>query len=202
MPDAPERFVEWMGENVGFNPRSGKYSDALSLYVIDDFADACGLMKERMETAYVRAEPNADVTTLSATRNVDLVLWGPEAGDGVRQVQRGLENKLILAAHGKARKNRLGDIIAFANHVHNAAEGAIAAGLIGVNISAEYANPDPFAEGMNHPKPEAFGVFVFRYDGRREASLVTEPPAPQPGDPLHYTTFMERVVQQYEQRHQ
>ena len=202
MTSAPERFVEWINENLRFNPRAGKYSDALSLLVVDDLSDVSGLIKKRTATGHIRAQPNADVTTLSATRNVDLVFWGPEGADGARPVQFGLENKLILTAHGKARKNRLGDIIAFSNHVHNAAHGAIAAGLIGINISPEYANPDPFAEGMNRPKPEAFGVFVFRYDGRREASLVTEPPAPQPGDPLHYTTFMERVVQQYEQRHQ
>ena len=229
MTSAPERFVEWINENLGFNPRAGKYSDALSLLVVDDLSDVSGLIKKRTATGHIRAQPNADVTTLSATRNVDLVFWGPEGADGARPVQFGLENKLILTAHGKARKNRLGDIIAFSNHVHNAAHGAIAAGLIGINISPEYANPDPFAEGMDRPsfpmerivrdtiaiyaklpqrgavgepydRPEAFGVFVFRYDGENEALLVTEPPAPQPGDPLHYGTFIERVVQQYEQR--
>jgi hypothetical protein len=229
MANAPERFIEWINENIGFNPRAGRYSDALSLLVIDDFVGASGLIKERMGRAWIRAEPNADVTTLSTTRNVDLVIWGPEDSNHNRSVQIGLENKLILAAHGKARKNRLGDIIAFSNHIHNAGQGAVAAGLIGVNLSAEYANPDPFAEGMERAKfpmdkvvrdtigiyaklpqrgaltepydrPEAFGVFVFRYDGQSNATLVTEPPAPQVGDSVHYETFIERIVAQYEQR--
>lgn len=227
---APERFIEWVNKHLGFNPRAGKYSDALGMFVLDDLSSASRLIKERLDSGHLRGEPNADVTTLSATRNVDLVIWGPEGRDRTRHVQLGLENKLILAAHGKARKNRLGDIIAFSNHVHNAARDAIAAGLIGVNISAEYANPDPFAEGMEratfpmdkivrdtlaiyqkipqrdaledpYDRPEAFGVFVIQYDGATEARLVTEPPAPQPGSPLHYATFIERIVAHYGQRH-
>lgn len=159
-----------------------------------------------------------------------MVLWGASGSGPGRPVHLGLENKLILAAHGKARKNRLGDIVAFSNHIHNSGRAAIAAGLIGINLSAEYANPDPFAEGMDRPtfqmdkvvadtvqifaqlpqrqtidepydRPEAFSIFVIRYDGKSPASLVTEPPAPQPGSPLHYGHFIERLAREYERRH-
>lgn len=228
---APDRFVEWINANIGFNPRAGKYSDALAQFVVDELRGESKLLDARLTSGAVSAEVNADVETLSATRNVDMVLWGARGSGPGRPVHLGLENKLILAAHGKARKNRLGDIVAFSNHIHNSSKAAIAAGLIGINLSAEYANPDPFAEGTARPtfrmekvvadtvqifaqmpqretadepydRPEAFSVFVIRYDGKSSATLITEPPAPQPGSPLHYRRLIERLAREYERRHQ
>ncbi len=223
---APKLFVEWINNNLGFNPRAGKYSDALNLLVFNDLVTAhppLGL------TRALRPEQNADIATRSATRNVDFVLWGPKGSRQERVPYVAIENKLILAAHTKARKNRLGDIVAFANHVHNADRSAIACGLIGINISPDYENPDPFAAGMDRPKfemekivtdtleiyaklpqrnsvyepydrPEAFAVFVINYNGKGKASLVLEPPAPPPGHPLHYASLIERVVRHSMQR--
>jgi len=226
--NGPRAFVEWMSANVGFNPRAGKYSDTLAELVVADLVAQSRLVAKRVADGTLRPETNADVTTSSATRNVDLVVWGTVA-KGKPTPHIALENKLILAAHGKARKNRLGDIIAFSNHVHNAERMTVAAGLIGINISAEYTNPDPFAAGMTRPhfvmekvvddtvaiyaripqrgaledpydRPEAFGVIVFRYDGEGAAEFVTDPPAPQPGHPLHYDGFIRRIAELYEQR--
>lgn len=75
---APERFVEWVNHHLGFNPRAGKYSDALGMFVLDDLSAGSPVIKDHLDRGYARADPNADVTTLSATRNVDLVIWGPE----------------------------------------------------------------------------------------------------------------------------
>jgi len=222
---APLAFVEWINQNLGFNPRAGKYSVALSMLVFDDLVGA----QPRLASPLLKPKPDADVTTLSATRNIDFVLWGPRDTPGELVPHIAVENKLILAAHGKARKNRLGDIIAFANHVHNADRKAIACGLIGINISPDYANPDPFAAGMTrhrfamdkvvadtvaiyaklpqrtaleepYDRPEAFGVIVFSYDGKKKAQLVTAAPAPQPDSPLSYDTFIRRIVELYGQR--
>mgnify|MGYP001583063099 CR=1 FL=1 len=226
---APAQLVLWISENVGFNPRAGKYSDALGEFVIIDLLQRSRAIAERMSARGLEAELNADVSTLSATRNVDLVVWATASADSGRTPHIALENKLILAAHGKARKNRLGDIVAFSNHIHNADRLAVAGGLIGINISPEYQNPDPFAAGMErrrfdmhkvvgdtiriyeripqrdspddpYDRPEAFGVVVFSYDGKTPASLVTGAPAPQPGEPLHYDTFITRLVGLYERR--
>ncbi len=220
---APQAFIDWINANLGFNPRAGKYSDALAELV---YADLRRLLPQ-LGAVSLAPETNADVSTLSATRNIDFVLWGP--GSGGRVPYLAIENKLILAAHGKARKNRLGDIIAFSNHIHNANREAIACGLIGINLSADYENPDPFATGMTrrhfpmekvvadtvaiyakipqrtrledpYDRPEAFGVIVFSYDGRRPATLVNNPPAPQTESPLNYTSFTRRIVELYSQR--
>jgi hypothetical protein len=226
---APAQLIQWINDNLGFNPRAGKYSDALGEFVIIDLLRRSRFIAQRTTMGTLEAELNADVATKSATRNVDLVIWGRTPQGGDRTPHLALENKLILAAHGKARKNRLGDIVAFSNHIHNADRLAVAGGLIGVNLSEAYANPDPFAAGMERQRfnmhkvvedtleiyaripqrdspdepfdrPEAFGVVVFLYDGKTPARLVADPPAPQPGEPLHYETFITRLVGLYERR--
>jgi len=225
---APSRFVEWINANVGFNPRAGKYSVALSGFVVDDLKDRSSAIRGALASGSLVLEADADVATPSLERNIDMVLWTGSSPKS-RQVALAVENKLILAAHGKARKNRLGDIVAFSNHIHNANRRAVVGGLIVVNLSAEYENPDPFADGMTRPtfvmenvvrdtvdiyarlpqrssaesphdQPEAFGVFVVRYDGTSAATLVTDAPAPLPGHVLHYDTFLRRLAAQYEER--
>src|SRR5580692_5093518 len=63
-----------------------------------------------------------------------------------------VENKTIMAAHGKARKNRYGDMIAYCKHMHNHRRECIAAAIIIVNTSPLYENPDAFAKGLLRPK--------------------------------------------------
>lgn len=226
---APARFVDWVNQRVGFNPRAGTYSDALSEFVVADLRSSSAIIRERLDSGLLVSEINADVATPALESNLDLVIWGREGSSMDRKIYLSVENKLLLTAHGKARKNRLRDIVAFSNHVHNANRFAVAGGLIGINLSPDYENPDPFAAGMTRHRvkmekvvadtveiytqlprretadeprdmPEAFGVFVIWYDGRSSASLVTESPAPTPGHPLHYETFIRRIVGHYERR--
>ena len=113
-----------------------------------------------------------------------------------------VENKTLMTAHGKARWNRYGDIIAYSNHVHNHRRECIAAAIVVVNCSPAYENPDAFARGLVRPRfdmqkvvrdtvkifadiplrrtpeepndqPEAIAVFVVDYDGQNPAKLVT-----------------------------
>jgi len=140
-----------------------------------------------------------------------------------------VENKTIMAAHGKARWNRYGDIIAYSNHVHNHRRECIAAAIVVVNCSPAYENPDGFAKGLVRPnfdmervvkatvkifadislrglpdepndQPEAIAVVVVDYDGRNRAKLVTEELAPQPGSPIHYDSFVNRICNLYTRR--
>lgn len=88
---APRELVRWINRNVGFNPRAGKYSVALSEFVMAD------LKAQRPELgggAYI-AECDADVATLSATRNIDFVLWIAAGGPSARVPHLATENKLI-----------------------------------------------------------------------------------------------------------
>lgn len=57
-----------------------------------------------------------------------------------------------MTAHGKARKNRYGDIIAYSNHMHNHRRDCVAGAIVVVNVSPRYENPDEFAKGLVRPK--------------------------------------------------
>ncbi len=134
-----------------------------------------------------------------------------------------------MTAHGKARKNRYGDIIAYSNHIHNHNRECIAAAIVVVNCSPAYANPDAFAKGLVRPRfnmprvlaatvkifadiplrtnpdepndqPEAIAVFVVDYDGQKSPKLVTGELAPQPRDPIHYDNFLARICDLYGRR--
>ena len=112
----PERYVEWINAHLGFNPRSQANSNALSEYVIDDLCLASpNAIGELVRTGNLVPLKNASVSTGRTVRNIDLVLHEKSALPLI-SVQLSVEHKTIMAAHGKARKNRCGDIIAYCNH--------------------------------------------------------------------------------------
>jgi hypothetical protein len=224
---APESHVAWINAHLGFNPRSQANSNALSDFVIADLRAGCPSLAAHVASERVVPSTNADVRTRIAVRNVDLVF--AEKGFGPGSVRAAVENKTIMAAHGKARKNRYGDLIAYCNHVHNHREDCIAGAIVVVNCSAAYENPDAFAKGLKRPKfkmekvvqdtvkiftdiplrssprepndqPEAIAVMVVDYDGRKPANLVIGELAPQPGSLNHYETFLKRMCELYTRR--
>ena len=134
-----------------------------------------------------------------------------------------------MGAHGKARWNRYGDVIAYSNHIHNHRRECIAAAIVVINCSPVYENPDGFAKGMVRPKfdmervvkatvkifadvplrslpeepndqPEAIAIFVLDYDGRNQAKLITGELAPQPNSSIHYDGFIGRICDLYTRR--
>jgi len=140
-----------------------------------------------------------------------------------------VEHKTIMTAHGKARWNRYGDIIAYCNHMHNHRRESIASATVIINCSPAYENPDAFAKGLLRPRfnmqkvvadtakifsdiplrsvpeepndqPEALAVIVVDYDGQNPAKLVTGDLAPQPGSPIHYDSFIARICELYRTR--
>jgi hypothetical protein len=196
--------------------------------VVEDLRRASSAINTALELGKLKEKKNAEVYTKVATRNVDLVLHTGDTAPAI-SVLTSVENKSIMAAHGKARKNRYGDLIAYANHMHNHRRDCVAGGLVVVNISPIYENPDTFAKGLVRAKldmprvvadtielftriplrsrrsepndqPEALGVIVVNYDGVNLAELVSGPPAPDPASQVHYDNFVRRVVTLYEQR--
>lgn len=225
---APEAYIAWMNQRPGFNPRAQQSSNALSELIVVDLRRASPAIDSALDSGELKATKNANVHTKVVSRNVDLVLHTGTAGPAI-SVLASVENKTIMAAHGKARKNRFGDLIAYSNHMHNNWRDCIAAGVVMVNISARYQNPDPFAKGMARPKfdmqkvvsdtirlfagmplrtdpaessdqPEALAVIVVDYDGVNPSKLVTQPPAPQPQDAVHYDNFIRRIADLYDAR--
>jgi len=216
-----------MNQHPGFNPRGQQNSNALSDFVVADLRRASPFIDAAIGSGELKATKNAEVYTKVASRNVDLVLHTGQAP--AVSVLTSVENKTIMAAHGKARKNRFGDLIAYSNHMHNHRRDCIAAGIIIVNISAIYENPDPFAKRLKRAKfdmrkvvadtirlfatiplrddpsepsdlPEALAVIVVDYDGTNPSKLVTDAPAPQSMDTIEYGNFVRRIADLYARR--
>lgn len=162
-------------------------------------------------------------------RNIDLVLCEHERFPLI-SVRVAVENKTIMTAHGKARLNRYGDIIAYSNHVHNHRPDCIANAVVVINVSPRYENPDEFAKGLERPefdmaravtdtkaifagiplrvgpndardRPEALAVIVVDYDGVSQAKLVRDGRLTvQPSSQVHYERFIGRICDLYGKR--
>lgn len=138
-----------------------------------------------------------------------------------------IEAKTIMTEHGKARRNRQRDLDAFHQFVHRYDPDAIAAGVTVVNIAESFKSPlRPAVSthrnvrrlvqeimGLLRALPvrstpndaaglEANGAIVVSHDNVNVsgAKLITTPPAPHVGDPLHYDTFLRRICDRYTQR--
>src|SRR5713101_2454436 len=147
----PERYVQWVNANLGFNPRAQANSNALSKYVTDDLCFASPkAIGELVRTENLIPLKNASVSTGRTVRNIDLVLY-ERAALPVITVQLSVEHKTIMAAHGKARKNRYGDIIAYCNHMHNHRPECVVGATVVINTSGLYENPDSFAKDLVRP---------------------------------------------------
>ena len=171
---------------------------------------------------------NASVSTSVTVRNIDLVLYEKSMLPRIC-VQLSVEHKTVMTAHGKARKNRYGDIIAYCNHMHNHRRDCIVGATVVINTSEAYENPDAFARGLERPKfkmekvvrdtvkifegvplrespddpndlPEALTVIVVNYDGVNPATLVTSEASPDHSSPANYDNFIKRLAAKYEDR--
>ena len=225
---APEAYVCWINEHLGFNPRSQANSNALSDFVVRDLRELCPAPEAAIASGELMPRKNPTVRTRITGRSVDLVLHEKTEGPAL-SVRISVEHKSIMTAHGKARLNRYGDLIAYCNHMHNHRRDCIAGGIVVVNTSAAYQNPDAFARGLERPKfdmervvadtvkifaripfrnepndpndqPEALAVIVVDYDGVKPGKLVSGPLAPQPNSDIHYENFARRICQLYERR--
>jgi hypothetical protein len=224
----PAAYVKWINDHLGFNPRSQANSDALSDFVTADLQKSCPAFRAALESGLLLARKNPNVQTKVAERSIDLVFH--EKGEPpALSVRVSVEHKTIMTAHGKARKNRYGDLIAYCNHMHNHRRDCIAAGIVVVNTSPEYENPDAFAKGLKRARfnvekvvadtvkiftsiplrtapedpndqPEALAVIVVNYDGAHPARLITNPPSPGSSAPSQYENFIKRICDVYGRR--
>ena len=224
---APDAYIRWINHHLGFNPRSQAASNALADFILEDLTRDCPSLRRALRSGVLVARKSAPVRTTVAERDVDLVLC--EETHELPRLRLAVENKTIMAAHGKARKNRYGDIIAYANHVHNHRADCIAGSVLVINHSSEYENPDAFAKGLKRPRldmdrlvsdtvqlfaniplrdttgqsfelPEALAVIVLEYDGVRPAKLLKKPPAPRASEHYHYAAFMRRLCELHGKR--
>jgi hypothetical protein len=219
---APEAYIAWTNAHLGFSPRSQANSNALSDFVVADLRAVSPEIDAAIQSKTLLVVQNPGVRTKVAERSIDLVLRESAA----KLVCVAVEHKTIMTAHGKARKNRYGDIIAYCNHMHNHRKECVAGAIIIVNTSPLYENPDGFAKGLVRPKfkmdkvvadtarifsqiplrespdepndqPEALAVIVMNYDGANPARLEDHLPEESQ---IRYDAFIERIVHLYGER--
>jgi hypothetical protein len=134
-----------------------------------------------------------------------------------------------MTEHGKARRNRQRDINSFADIMHRHHPGAVTGGLLLINMAEQFKSPlrdedditehdrieqlveetvDIFrdidrAEGEISPNVDGVGCIVVDHtnmDDGHETRLVTEPPAPQSGEIVHYKDFLHIMIDTLEGR--
>lgn len=143
-------------------------------------------------------------------------------------VRVAVEIKSVMTEHRKAVKNRKRDFEAHHEHVHNYNRRAIAGGVLVVNAAERFRSPlrlevTLHGSGANvmrlveHCLTEMRNVTergVGQHGMDAKAALVvvldnielpaarywSAPPAPQPGDPLHYDSFIQRLCEEYAER--
>jgi hypothetical protein len=142
---APQRYVDWINANIGFNPRGQQHSNELSKYMLDDLVRKSSALSADLASERVVAEYNKRVEAPHSGRNVDFVIRDNEAPGPLDSIRIAIEHKTLMTAHGKARLNRQGDIIAAATHNHNHGKSTIVGATMIVNMSQLYRNPDAFA---------------------------------------------------------
>lgn len=146
------------------------------------------------------------------------------------EVWMAVDAKSIITEHQKARRNRQRDINSFADIMHTHHEQAITCGILLLNIADRFDSPTRDADDItDHPNidrivGEIVDLFdsINRSEGEMSANLdgaglvvvdhtnleddvgdtglVTREPAPQPGERVHYRTFVSEMADLMEQR--
>lgn len=179
--------------------------------------------QDRWNTDLVIGPPTEEAQTQLS--NVDR----PIAEAELQAVWLAIDAKSVMTEHQKARRNRQRDINSFADIMHTHFPGAVTGGLLLVNVAERFKSPlrgedditdhdrieqlveetvEIFrtinrAEGEVSPNVDAVGTVVVEHtnmDDGESTELVTDPPAPQRGDIVHYRDFLEIIVDTFETR--
>lgn len=246
-----ERIVDWLNQerdwsyprNVPYHPRSDSHGGAQCRYFVDDLLYESEAIREAAAAGDLVYQEDYEVGEGGLSWNTDLVI-GPPA-DSVQvslggdremaqadpaEIYLAADAKSIMTEHQKARRNRQRDINSFADIMHHHHEKALTAGILLVNLAAQFDSPlrDPDditdhvhinrivgeiiemfdsinrSEGEISANLDGAGVVVVDHtnliDDVDETELVTDPPAPQERDRVHYRTFASQMASWFEDR--
>src|SRR5574337_528264 len=139
------------------------------------------------------------------------------------------EAKNVMTEHGKSQPRIYDELSSSHEIVHQGRPDAIATGITVVNIAKTFASPLrqtsrkslhisrhkqpdvtarmirhlrvlPIRVGVGQVGFDAYATIVVDCDNQGEVRLWTLPPAPQPSDPDHYDTFLQRISRLYAER--
>lgn len=140
-----------------------------------------------------------------------------------------IDAKSVMTEHGKARRNRQRDINSFADIMHRHHPGAITGGVLLLNMADRFRSPlrdegditkhDNIenlvegtvgifrdidrAEGDISSNVDAVACVVVEHtniDDDHKTRLISDEPAPQPGDITYYRDFLEIIIETLEER--
>jgi len=173
---------------------------------------------------------NVDLVMGPPAGDVQAPLEGGMAVGPPSEVWLAADAKSIITEHQKARRNRQRDINSFADIMHSHHSEAITCGILLLNIADRFDSPtrDPDdvtdhphidrivgeivdlfdsidrSEGEMSANLDGVGLVVVDHtnleDDVGDTEMVTREPAPQPGERVHYRTFVSEMADLMEQR--
>jgi len=149
--------------------------------------------------------------------------------DGIARLLVACEAKAVMTEHIKAKPRVYDELSSSHEIVHQGQPDAVATGVCVVNLASEFVSPLrqrsadqlvvtrhaqpwvatsvidhlrglPRREGIGQVGFEAFATIVVETDNRARSRLVTDMPAPQPGQADDYQTFISTIARRYSER--
>lgn len=159
-----------------------------------------------------------------------LVEHSPLVWGNIGALRISVEAKQCMTEHSKTKPRIFDELSSSHEIVHQGDSKAIAGGIVVVNLAERFASPlRQLKEGelafTSHRQPtvtdsmvrhlrglkmrgqvgevgfDAFATVVVNCDNVGECTLHTGAPAPQPGEPDHYLTFLQRISAAYAERY-
>lgn len=147
----------------------------------------------------------------------------------IKQLRISIEAKQCMTEHSKTKPRIFDELSSSHEIVHKGEPSAIAGGIVVVNVADRYASPTrqlPTGDVVftEHKQPgaarsivehlrglqrragvgevgfDAFATIVIDCDNVGACAVHMAPPAPQPGDPDHYDSFIAEVSRAYAER--
>ena len=106
-----DRVVDRILQDKYHDHRSARHSDIICNHFILDLLRQCPSLAYDIESSRVEYQLNVEVSGL--THKVDLMIYEVDGSDGAPSLDRArlcMENKSVITAHGKNRRNRQSDL--------------------------------------------------------------------------------------------
>lgn len=139
-----DRVITEIKQKRYHNHRAEGHSDIICKSFIDDLITHCPAIETDLNQGRIDYSLNVDVPGL--THKVDLMLYEITDANKEPSLDRAricMENKSVITAHGKNRRNRYSDLADFANVTQSKKSEIIILGHMLVGTAIEYLNiPD------------------------------------------------------------